>query len=136
MFVFQVEISEGHPNLDIKFNRGKSVADIFDKLTLVDPDIRNPKRAMERRKHARGKREPGKVRVETFSDFTPEPEKSKAEASNASSKESTPASNASAVSSTHPDQLKFVSGMSKLSITMFQMTILYPFLKQETLLSK
>ena len=120
----QIEIAEGEPDLDIHFNRGKSLEDVFDNLTLSQVPAKTPEEAMERKKKNRGRREMGEVTVQTFTNFeegasaldkVPDVEAS-AEAetcstpssSKASTKESTPA---------NPDQINFVSGNPFVEVT-------------------
>ena len=68
----QIEISDGAPDVDVAYNRNKSLEDLFfDKLTLEGSGQGAAARAAaaEGKNRHRGRREAGEVRVTTYKDF-------------------------------------------------------------------
>ncbi len=102
----QVEISDDAPDVDIAFNRGKSLEDVFERLTI------SSETDMSSRRRSRGRREAGQVMVQTI---TPDESPAAAASSLSSSKESTPASSGSRDG--QEDQLKFSSGNPFVEVT-------------------
>jgi hypothetical protein len=127
----QLEIADGSPDVDIHFNRGKSLEDVFHSLSLTPAlAAKDPEGVMSGRRRSRGRRTPAEVTVTTFQRGKPDGaeadedeaaqpsvtsvsssnvdqtgEKSKSN-SGATSKESTPSSSAR----TDENSLNFVSG--------------------------
>ena len=68
----QLEIEDGAPDVDIAYNRNKSLEDLFFDRLRLDGNPQSGSSGMDseaKRRKTRGRREPGEVTVTTLKDF-------------------------------------------------------------------